>query len=46
MLSEEGPAEEDNSKQKGQSMRKTFDHRILYEQMDDARTELSEHERS
>ncbi len=32
-----GSAEEESSKQKGRSMRKTFDHRILYGQMDDGR---------
>ena len=30
-----GLAEEERSKQKGRSMRKTFNHRILYGQMDD-----------
>ena len=29
------PVEEESSKQKGQSMRKIFNHRILYGQMDD-----------
>ena len=35
MYQKSGPAEEERSKQKGRSMRKIFDHRIRYGQMDD-----------